>query len=69
MALFDVPESLQNLEFTLTALAGQRYRFGGGAGVPAFDAVVGQHYRLPTSEGDIELRVAAWPATRGRSSG
>jgi tyrosine-protein kinase Etk/Wzc len=57
VAVFNLPEALQNHEFTLTALGGQRYRFGGGAGAPAFDGTVGQRYIVPTSGGSVELKV------------
>jgi tyrosine-protein kinase Etk/Wzc len=57
VAVFNVPAGLQNREFVVTALAGQRYRFGGGGGAPAFDAAVGQHYVVPTADGSMELKV------------
>ncbi|MDL2354105.1 MAG: polysaccharide biosynthesis tyrosine autokinase [Pseudomonadota bacterium] len=57
VAVFNVPDGLQNREFTITALAGQRYRFGGGGGAPAFEAAVGQRYQVPTRDGSLELKV------------
>jgi tyrosine-protein kinase Etk/Wzc len=57
VALFSVPEALQNREFAITALGRQRYRFGGGGGAPAFEGVVGERYRVPTSDGSVELKI------------
>ena len=57
VAVFTLPASLQNRAFTVTALAGQRYRFGGGGGAPAFEAAVGQRYLVPTRDGELELKV------------
>jgi tyrosine-protein kinase Etk/Wzc len=57
VAVFNVPAALQNREFTVSALAGQRYRFGGGGGAPAFDAAVGQRYLVPCADGTMELKV------------
>ncbi len=57
VSVFNVPPVLQNREFTITALAGQRYRFGGGGGAPAFDAAVGQMYQVACADGSMELKV------------
>jgi tyrosine-protein kinase Etk/Wzc len=57
VAAFNVPEALQNREFTITAQSRQRYRFGGGGGAPAFDGIVGERYRVPTSDGSVELKI------------
>ncbi|HEU4373551.1 MAG TPA: polysaccharide biosynthesis tyrosine autokinase [Telluria sp.] len=57
VAVFNLPAALHNREFTVTALPGQRYRFGGGGGAPAFDAAVGQLYRVACADGSMELKV------------
>ena len=57
VAVFNTPASMQNRTFTITALTGQRYRFGGGHGAPTFDAALGQRYLVPTKDGDMELKV------------
>jgi len=57
VAVFNVPVSLQKLDFTITALAGQRYRFSGAHGAPTFDAALGQRYLIPTKDGDMELKI------------
>jgi tyrosine-protein kinase Etk/Wzc len=57
VSVFNLPADLNNREFSVTALAGQRYRFGGGGGAPAFEAAVGQRFLVPTSDGSIELKV------------
>ena len=54
---FNVPEGLQNREFTVVALANQRYRFGGGGGAPAFEGAVGERYMVPSADGSVELKV------------
>jgi tyrosine-protein kinase Etk/Wzc len=64
VALFNLPEPLQNREFTITALAGKRYRFGGG-GAPAFEGAVGQRYLVPTSDGSVELKIERLYANPG----
>jgi tyrosine-protein kinase Etk/Wzc len=66
---FEVPESWLGREFTLTALGGQRYRFSGGGQHIVFDGDVGVHYRVPTPDGQVELKVdrmAANPGARFR---
>ncbi|MDL2356777.1 MAG: polysaccharide biosynthesis tyrosine autokinase [Pseudomonadota bacterium] len=65
VAVFNVPAAWQNREFTLTALAGQRYRFDGGGGAPAFDGAVGQRYLVPVDGGGIELKVERMEALAG----
>ena len=57
VSVFNLPAAVHNREFKVTALAGQRYRFGGGWGAPAFEAAVGQRYLVPTTDGSIELKV------------
>jgi tyrosine-protein kinase Etk/Wzc len=57
VGVFNVPETLQNREFTVTVRAGQRYRFGGGGGAPAFEGEVGKRYRVPTADGSVELKI------------
>jgi tyrosine-protein kinase Etk/Wzc len=65
VAAFNVPEALQNREFTLTALGNKRYRFGGGGGAPAFEGVVGERYVVPTADGSVELKIARLHANQG----
>lgn len=65
VAAFNLPETLQNREFTVTALADHRYRFGGGGGAPAFDGIVGELYRVPTSDGTVELKIDRLYASKG----
>jgi tyrosine-protein kinase Etk/Wzc len=65
IGVFNVPEALQNREYTVTALAGQRYRFSGGGGAPAFEAAVGQRYLVPTKDGSMELKIDRMYANPG----
>jgi tyrosine-protein kinase Etk/Wzc len=65
VALFELPENLQNRGFVLTALAGNRFRFGGGGGAPAFEGAVGRHYRLATRAGSLELKLERMAARPG----
>jgi tyrosine-protein kinase Etk/Wzc len=57
VSVFEVPESWLGREFTLTALGNGRYRFSGGGQRIVFDGAVGLGYRVPTSEGIVELKV------------
>lgn len=57
VSVFNLPPALHNRQFTITALPGQRYHFGGGGGAPAFDAAVGQQYLVPCAEGSMELKI------------
>jgi tyrosine-protein kinase Etk/Wzc len=58
VAAFNVPDALLGVEFMVTSLGGQRYRFNGGHGAPAFEGKVGEHYIVPTSDGSMELTVS-----------
>ncbi len=69
VALFNVPDGLQNREFAITALDGQRYRFGGGGGAPAFEGAVGKRYLVATADGSIELKVDRMYAGAGARFG
>jgi len=62
---FDVPEVWFGREFTLTALGGGRYRFSGGGQRIVFDGDVGVHYRVPTPDGLVELKVERMAANAG----
>lgn len=55
--VFNVPDALIGREFVITALSGERYRFGGGNGTPAFEGQVGQQYVVPTADGTMQLKV------------
>ncbi len=57
VSVFEVPESWLKREFTITAREGNRYRFSGGGQPIAFDATVGQRYRVPTPSGLVEIKV------------
>ncbi|MEW7850672.1 polysaccharide biosynthesis tyrosine autokinase [Massilia aurea] len=57
VSVFDVPEPWLKREFVITARAGDRYRFSGGGQPIAFDATVGQRYRVPTPDGVVEIKV------------
>jgi len=57
VSVFEVPESWLNREFVLTARAGNRYRLSGGGQRIAFDASVGQRYRVRTPDGLVEIKV------------
>jgi tyrosine-protein kinase Etk/Wzc len=69
VAVFDVPESWLNREFTITARGINRYHFSGGGQRLAFDGTVGQRYRVDTPDGTVEIkvdRVYANPGARFR---
>lgn len=55
--VFNVPDALIGREFLITALSGERYRFAGGSGTPAFEGQVGQQYVVPTADGTMQLKV------------
>jgi tyrosine-protein kinase Etk/Wzc len=57
VSVFEVPESWLNRGFLLTALPNHRYRFSGGGQHLAFEGSVGQRYRVPTPDGEVELKV------------
>lgn len=57
VSVFDVPDGWLKREFTLTVLEGNRYRFSGGGQPIAFDASVGQRYRVRTPGGQVEIKV------------
>jgi tyrosine-protein kinase Etk/Wzc len=57
VSVFDVPEAWQNRQFTLTARAGNRYRFSGGGQRLAFEGTVGQRYRVPIPNGTLDIKV------------
>jgi len=65
VSVFEVPESWLNREFVLTARAGNRYRFSGGGQRIAFDASVGQRYRVRTPDGLVEIKVDRMTAKPG----
>lgn len=65
VSVFEVPETWLNREFILTARAGNRYRFSGGGQRIAFDATVGQRYRVPTPDGLVEIKVDRLHANPG----
>jgi tyrosine-protein kinase Etk/Wzc len=65
VSLFEVPDAWLGLEFTLTALGNQRFRFSGGGQRFVFDGNVGLRYRVPTPEGVIELKVDHMSANAG----
>ena len=57
VSVFEVPDSWLKREFVITAREGNRYRFSGGGQPIAFDATVGQRYRVPTPSGLVEIKV------------
>ena len=57
VGVFNVPDGLIGREFVITALSGERFRFGGGSGTPAFEGQVGQQYVVPTADGTMQLKV------------
>ncbi|MES2296657.1 MAG: polysaccharide biosynthesis tyrosine autokinase [Pseudomonadota bacterium] len=57
--LFDVGSALQNREFSLTALEGQRYRLEQVERGIVLEGVVGRTLSAHTSDGDLALRVDA----------
>lgn len=63
--VFEVPESWLKREFVITAGANGRYRFSGGGQPIAFDATVGQRYRVPTPDGVVEIKVDRLQAIPG----
>jgi tyrosine-protein kinase Etk/Wzc len=67
LGAFNVPDGLQNREFTVTALDKQRYRFNGGGGAPAFVGEVGKRHLVPvpSRDGNIELKVDRMYANPG----
>ena len=65
VSLFEVPDAWLGREFTLTALGNKRFRFSGGGQRIVFDGDVGLRYRVPTSEGVIELKVDRMAANPG----
>lgn len=65
VSVFEVPDSWLNREFVLTARANNRYRFSGGGQRIAFDASVGQRYRVQTPDGLVEIKVDRLVANPG----
>jgi len=65
VSVFEVPDSWLKREFTITARPGNRYRFSGGGQSIAFDATVGQRYRVPTPSGLVEIKVDRLHANPG----
>lgn len=57
VSVFEVPDGWLNREFFLTVGPDGRYRFSGGGQSVAFDASVGQRYRVQTPAGLLELKV------------
>jgi tyrosine-protein kinase Etk/Wzc len=62
---FEVPDTWLGREFKLTALAGGRYRFSDGNQRVVFYGDVGVHYRVPTPDGLLELKVDRMAADPG----
>ena len=65
VSVFEVPDSWLKREFIITARPGNRYRFSGGGQSIAFDATVGQRYRVPTPSGLVEIKVDRLHANPG----
>ena len=65
ISVFNVPEQLQNAEFTLTAQGRQRYRLSGGGQRTVFDGRVGERYLVKTPAGPLEIRVDEMQANAG----
>lgn len=65
VSVFDVPEAWLKREFVITARPGKRYRFSGGGQPIAFDASIGQRYRVPTPDGVVEIKVDSLHANPG----
>ena len=65
VSVFEVPDSWLKRDFTITARPGNRYRFSGGGQSIAFDATVGQRYRVPTPSGLVEIKVDRLHANPG----
>ncbi|MCD2516292.1 Wzz/FepE/Etk N-terminal domain-containing protein [Massilia sp. G4R7] len=65
VSVFEVPDSWLKRDFTITARPGNRYRFSGGGQSIAFDATVGQRYRVPTPAGLVEIKVDRLHANPG----
>jgi len=65
VSVFEVPESWLKREFFITAAPGNRYRFSGGGQPIAFDASVGQRYRVPTPAGVVEIKIDRLHANPG----
>jgi len=65
VSVFEVPDSWLKRDFLITARPGNRYRFSGGGQSIAFDATVGQRYRVPTPAGLVEIKVDRLHANPG----
>ncbi|HAK92888.1 GNVR domain-containing protein, partial [Massilia timonae] len=65
VSVFEVPDNWLNREFVITARANNRYRFSGGGQRIAFDASVGQRYRVQTPDGLVEIKVDRLVANPG----
>ena len=65
VSVFEVPDSWLNREFVITTRANNRYRFSGGGQRIAFDASVGQRYRVQTPDGLVEIKVDRLVANPG----
>jgi tyrosine-protein kinase Etk/Wzc len=65
VSVFEVPDSWLKREFIIIAREGNRYRFSGGGQPIAFEATVGQRYRVPTPGGLVEIKVDRLHANPG----
>ena len=65
VSVFEVPDAWLKREFFITARPDNRYRFSGGGQPIAFDATVGQRYRVPTPGGVVEIKVDSLHANPG----
>lgn len=65
VSVFNVPESLLDREFVITAQSRQRYRISGGGQRIMFDGLVGERYTVQTPEGPIDIRIDSMRANPG----
>jgi tyrosine-protein kinase Etk/Wzc len=65
VSVFNVPETLLNREFVITAQGGQHYRISGGGQRIVFDGLVGDRYLVQTPDGPLEIRIDNLQANPG----